>query len=234
MDKPMIELIDVGKKYMMGETEVQALRELDLRIKAIEFVAIVGPSGSGKSTLMHLIGALDVPDQGEVLLDGKDISRYQENELAQLRGRKVGFVFQTFNLIHTLSSLENVALPLTFQGVERDEREERAADLLEMVGLGDRLGHKPAELSGGEQQRVSIARALVNDPEMLLADEPTGNLDSKTGEDIMDLIEGLNRNRGMTVVVVTHNKRDAGYADRTINIIDGKIRNGQQGKGGED
>ncbi len=228
----MIELTDVGKKYMMGETEVQALRELDLRIKAREFVAIVGPSGSGKSTLMHLIGALDVPDRGEVLLDGKDISKYQENELARLRGRKVGFVFQTFNLIHTLSSLENVALPLTFQGVERDEREERAADLLTMVGLGDRLGHKPAELSGGEQQRVSIARALVNDPEMLLADEPTGNLDSKTGEDIMNLIEGLNRDRGMTVVVVTHNERDAGYADRTINIIDGKIRNGQQGEGG--
>lgn len=229
----MIELTDVGKNYMMGETEVQALRELDLRINTGEFVAIVGPSGSGKSTLMHLVGALDVPDRGEVLLDGKDISKYQENELAQLRGRKVGFVFQTFNLIHTLSSLENVALPLTFQGVERDEREERAADLLEMVGLGDRLGHKPAELSGGEQQRVSIARALVNDPEMLLADEPTGNLDSKTGEDIMDLIEGLNRDRGMTVVVVTHNERDAGYADRTINIIDGKIRNGQQGEGGE-
>jgi len=181
---------------------------------------------------MHIIGALDVPDRGEVLLDGRDISRYGESELAELRGKKVGFVFQTFNLIHTLSSLENVALPLTFQGVGKEEREERAADLLEMVGLGERLKHRPAELSGGEQQRVSIARALVNEPEMLLADEPTGNLDSDTGEDIMELLTSLNRDKGMTVVVVTHNPRDAGYADRTVNMIDGMIRNGRESDGG--
>jgi len=228
----MIELTNVKKGYLMGETEVQALRGLDLKIESGEFVAIVGPSGSGKSTLMHIIGALDVPDRGEVLLDGRDISRYGESELAELRGKKVGFVFQTFNLIHTLSSLENVALPLTFQGVGKEEREERAADLLEMVGLGERLKHRPAELSGGEQQRVSIARALVNEPEMLLADEPTGNLDSDTGEDIMELLTSLNRDKGMTVVVVTHNPRDAGYADRTVNMIDGMIRNGRESDGG--
>ncbi|MFP4136397.1 MAG: ABC transporter ATP-binding protein [Candidatus Acetothermia bacterium] len=227
----MVELQNVAKGYTMGKTEVRALRGLDLNITKEEFVAIVGPSGSGKSTLMHIIGALDIPDEGRVLLDGTDISEYDENELANLRGNKVGFVFQTFNLIHTLSSLENVALPLTFHGVSKSDREDRAAELLEMVGLGDRLGHKPAELSGGEQQRVSIARALVNDPDILLADEPTGNLDSDTGEDIMELIKGLNRDKGMTIVVVTHNPRDAEYADRIVNMIDGKIRDREDNGG---
>ncbi len=229
----MVELKNVAKKYIMGETEVQALRGMDLKVSPGEFVAIVGPSGSGKSTLMHIIGALDIPDQGQVVLDERDISDYEENELAELRGNKVGFVFQTFNLIHTLSSLDNVALPLTFQGVSREEREERAAELLEMVGLGDRLRHKPAELSGGEQQRVSIARALINDPEILLADEPTGNLDSKTGEEIMELLKGLNRDRGMTIVVVTHNPRDAEYAERTVKMFDGRIDDGREEMGGE-
>lgn len=228
----MVELQNVSKQYVMGETTVRALRGLDLNINSGEFVAIVGPSGSGKSTLMHIIGALDIPDQGRVLLDGRDISEYDENELADLRGNKVGFVFQTFNLIHTLSSRENVALPLTFHGVERAQREERAAELLDMVGLGDRLDHKPAELSGGEQQRVSIARALINDPDILLADEPTGNLDSETGKDIMELIKGLNKDRGTTIVVVTHNPRDAEYADRVVNMIDGKINNDQPENGG--
>lgn len=228
----MVELQNVAKQYTMGETEVRALRGLDLNITKEEFVAIVGPSGSGKSTLMHIIGALDIPDEGRILLGGTDISKYDENELANLRGNKVGFVFQTFNLIHTLSSLENVALPLTFHGISKSDREDKAAELLEMVGLGDRLSHKPAELSGGEQQRVSIARALVNDPDILLADEPTGNLDSDTGEDIMKLIEGLNRDKGMTIVVVTHNPRDAEYADRIVNMIDGKIRNGNGEDGG--
>ncbi len=231
----MVELQNVAKQYTMGETEVRALRGLDLNITKEEFVAIVGPSGSGKSTLMHIIGALDIPDEGRVLLDGTDISEYDENELANLRGNKVGFVFQTFNLIHTLSSLENVALPLTFHGISKSDREDKAAELLDMVGLGDRLGHKPAELSGGEQQRVSIARALVNDPDILLADEPTGNLDSDTGEDIMELIEGLNRDKGMTIVVVTHNPRDAEYADRIVNMIDGNIKNGEpEGNNGGD
>lgn len=227
MGKYMVELQNVAKQYEMGETTVRALRGLDLSINDGEFMAIVGPSGSGKSTLMHIVGALDIPDQGRVLLDGKDISDYDENELADLRGNKVGFVFQTFNLIHTLSSLDNVALPLTFHGIGKSEREERAVELLEMVGLGDRLTHKPAELSGGEQQRVSIARALVNEPDILLADEPTGNLDSETGENIMELIKGLNRDHGTTIVVVTHNPRDAGYADRIVNMIDGKIKDGQ-------
>lgn len=228
----MVELVDVERKYVMGETEVRALRGLSLKIDEGEFVAVVGPSGSGKSTLMHLIGALDVPDEGRVLLDGKDISEYTESELAGIRGEKVGFVFQTFNLIPTLNSLENVALPLTFQGVPRDERNERAADLLDMVGLGDRTGHKPAELSGGEQQRVAIARALINDPEILLADEPTGNLDSETGEEVMKLLERLNRDRGMTVVIVTHNPKDAAHADRTINMIDGTLD--KNGPGGDE
>jgi putative ABC transport system ATP-binding protein len=226
----MVELVEVERKYVMGETEVRALRGLSLKIDEGEFVAVVGPSGSGKSTLMHLIGALDVPDEGRVLLDGKDISEYTESELAGIRGEKVGFVFQTFNLIPTLNSLENVALPLTFQGVPREERSERAADLLDMVGLGDRTGHKPAELSGGEQQRVAIARALINDPEILLADEPTGNLDSETGDEVMKLLERLNRDRGMTVVIVTHNPKDAAHADRTINMIDGTLdKNGSGG-----
>ncbi|MBS3788216.1 ABC transporter ATP-binding protein [Candidatus Bipolaricaulota bacterium] len=229
----MVELQNVAKQYKMGETTVRALRGLDLNINDGDFVAIVGPSGSGKSTLMHIIGALDIPDEGRVLLDGKDISDYDENELADLRGNKVGFVFQTFNLIHTLSSLDNVALPLTFHGIGKSEREERAAELLEMVGLSDRLTHKPAELSGGEQQRVSIARALINDPDILLADEPTGNLDSDTGKDIMELIKGLNRDRGMTIVVVTHNPRDAEYADSIVNMIDGKISNGESEGGGD-
>jgi len=199
----MVELKDVAKQYQMGETEVQALRGLDLSVSPGEFVAIVGPSGSGKSTLMHIIGALDIPDQGQVVLDERDISDYEENELAELRGNKVGFVFQTFNLIHTLSSLDNVALPLTFQGVRREEREDRAAELLEMVGLGDRLRHKPAELSGGEQQRVSIARALVNDPEILLADEPTGNLDPGLSAELMETFLQLNR-AGVTVLIASH------------------------------
>ena len=219
----MVKLIEVGRKYLMGETEVEALRGLNLQIEKGEFVAVVGPSGSGKSTLMHLIGALDVPDEGKVLLDGKDISEFKENELARLRGEKVGFVFQTFNLIHTLTGLENVALPLTFQGVSREDRKKRAIDLLEMVGLGDRLSHKPSELSGGEQQRVAIARALVNDPDILLADEPTGNLDSETGEGVMNLLEKLNKERGMTVVIVTHNPRDAAHADRRVNMMDGRV-----------
>lgn len=219
----MIKLTDVEKTYQMGETEVKALRGLDIDIEDGEFVAIVGPSGSGKSTLMHIIGALDVPDRGKVVMNDEDVSVYSDNELANLRGEKVGFVFQTFNLIHTLNSLENVTLPLMFQGVSRNARYERGKELLETVGLGDRLEHKPAELSGGEQQRVAIARALVNDPELLLADEPTGNLDTETGRGIMDLLKELNEEHGMTVVIVTHNPKDAGYAGQTVHIVDGEI-----------
>ncbi len=232
MNTTMIQLADVEKTYLMGETEVKALRGLDLSIEEGDFVAIVGPSGSGKSTLMHIIGALDVPDKGKVLMDGNDISDYSENELAKLRGEQAGFVFQTFNLIHTLNSLENVSLPLTFQGVPRGKREEKARKLLTAVGLGGRVGHKPAELSGGEQQRVAIARALINDPNLLLADEPTGNLDTETGKEIMDLLKDLNETRGMTVVIVTHNPNDASYAHKTVHIVDGQIRDAKTARGG--
>lgn len=219
----MIQLDNVVKKYKMGETEVRALRRLELEVDRGEYVAVLGPSGSGKSTLMNIIGALDVPDEGTVVIDGEDISGYDENRLARLRGERLGFVFQTYNLIQTLTALENVALPLIFQGKSGTERAETGKELLERVGLEDRLGHNPAELSGGEQQRVAIARALATDPDILLADEPTGNLDTETGEKIMNLLRGLNENQGMTIVMVTHSPADADYADRNINIIDGRI-----------
>lgn len=219
----MIQLDNVVKKYKMGETEVRALRRLELEVDRGEYVAVLGPSGSGKSTLMNIIGALDVPDEGDVVIDGENISGYDENRLARLRGERLGFVFQTYNLIQTLTALENVALPLIFQGKSGTERAETGKELLERVGLEDRLGHNPAELSGGEQQRVAIARALATDPDILLADEPTGNLDTETGEKIMNLLRGLNENQGMTIVMVTHSPADADYADRNINIIDGRI-----------
>lgn len=219
----MIQLDNVVKKYKMGETEVRALRGLELEVDRGEYVAVLGPSGSGKSTLMNIIGALDVPDEGDVVIDGENISGYDENRLARLRGERLGFVFQTYNLIQTLTALENVSLPLVFQGKSGTERAETGKELLERVGLEDRLGHNPAELSGGEQQRVAIARALATDPDILLADEPTGNLDTETGEKIMNLLRGLNENQGMTIVMVTHSPADADYADRNINIIDGRI-----------
>lgn len=219
----MIQLDNVVKKYKMGETEVRALRRLELEVDRGEYVAVLGPSGSGKSTLMNIIGALDVPDEGDVVIDGENISGYDENRLARLRGERLGFVFQTYNLIQTLTALENVSLPLVFQGKSGTERAETGKELLERVGLEDRLGHNPAELSGGEQQRVAIARALATDPDILLADEPTGNLDTETGEKIMNLLRGLNENQGMTIVMVTHSPADADYADRNINIIDGRI-----------
>lgn len=224
----MIKLEGVVRTYLMGKAQVQALRGLDLGIAQGEFVAIMGPSGSGKSTLMHLIGGLDLPDAGRVLLGDLDLSRQDDDRLAELRGRRIGFVFQTFNLIPTLTALENVELPLIFQGVPRRERRERARRLLEQVGLGKRLHHRPTELSGGEGQRVAIARALVNDPEVLLADEPTGNLDSESGAEIMELLKRLNGERGMTVIVVTHDPEIARYAHRVIHIKDGQV----QGEGG--
>ncbi len=227
----MIRLQDVVRTYPMGKTEVRALRGLDLEVREGEFLAIMGPSGSGKSTLMHLIGALDLPDGGKVLLGDLDISQQDGNFLAELRGKKIGFVFQSFNLIPTLTALENVELPMIFQRVPRRERRKRAQKLLEQVGLGERLHHKPTELSGGEQQRVAIARALVNDPEILLADEPTGNVDSETGAQIMQLLKQLNEERGMTVVVVTHDPEVARYAHRIVRLRDGQIQD--TSKGGE-
>lgn len=223
MRDTIIELKNVQKHYVLGEVTVKALCGLNLKIKRGEFVAIQGPSGSGKSTAMNMIGALDVPTSGHVYLDGRDISTFRESELAQIRGRKIGFIFQTFNLIQTLTALENVALPMMFQGVGKEERNKRAKELLERVGLGERLNHKPGELSGGQRQRVAIARALVNDPEVILADEPTGNLDSKTGENIMDFLEKLHKDDKKTIIMVTHNPALAEYADRVEFLKDGKI-----------
>lgn len=220
----MIRLENVVRSYQMGEVQVRALRGLNLEIKEGEFVAIMGPSGSGKSTLLHLIGALDLPNGGTVKLGDLDISEQNSSQLAELRGKKMGFIFQTFNLITTLSALENVELPMMFQGIPRGKRRKRSQKLLEQVGLGDRSLHRPTELSGGEQQRVAIARALVNDPDIILADEPTGNLDSKSGAEIMQILSELNQNRGVTVIMVTHNSEDAQYADRIAHIRDGRIK----------
>jgi putative ABC transport system ATP-binding protein len=217
----IIKLENVWKTYMMGEVQVNALTGLNVAIKKGEFVAILGPSGSGKSTAMNMIGCLDVPTKGKVFLDGHNIGTFSESNLAQIRGRKIGFIFQTFNLINTLTALENVMLPMIFQGTNRDQRLKKAKSLLEMVQLGDRMNHRPNELSGGQQQRVAIARALCNDPEVILADEPTGNLDSKTGVVVMDFLQELHK-RGKTIVMVTHDPTKAKYADRIIYLIDGK------------
>ncbi|MCS6936310.1 MAG: ABC transporter ATP-binding protein [Candidatus Bipolaricaulota bacterium] len=218
----MIQLKNAQKVYPMGEVSVPALRGIDLTIQPGEFVAIMGPSGSGKSTLMHVLGCLDLPSGGVVQLDGHDVTKLDEDTLAQIRGKKIGFVFQTFNLIPTLTALENVELPLFFQGVPRQERRARAAELLSKVGLGGRLHHKPAQLSGGERQRVAIARALANDPEIILADEPTGNLDSESGEAILELLAQLHR-EGKTIILVTHNPEAAAYAQRILRIKDGRL-----------
>ena len=200
----LIKLDNIWKIYGYGEARVEALRGLSLEVREGEFLTILGPSGSGKSTAMNMIGALDIPTEGRMMLTDKDISRLSESELALIRGKKIGFVFQTFNLIPTLSALENVALPLMFQNVSRTEAFAKARKILEEVGLAKRLHHRPTELSGGEQQRVAIARALVNDPQIILADEPTGNLDSKTAFEIMNLLKKLN-DKGKTIVLITHN-----------------------------
>lgn len=215
-----ISLRDVEKTYQLGETTVRALRGSNVKIKDGEFVAVMGPSGSGKSTLMNMIGALDVPTEGNVSIGDKEISGMTEDDLALLRREKVGFVFQEFNLINSMNAMQNVALPMIFMGVPKRDRMERASELLERVGLGDRKDFRPSELSGGQRQRVSIARALANDPEIILADEPTGNLDTDTGASIMELLTELNDQR-KTIIMVTHDPNDAEYADRVIEIIDG-------------
>lgn len=217
----LIELDEVEKVYQMGEAEVKALRGSKASIEEGEFVAIMGPSGSGKSTLMNMVGALDVPTTGTVKVGDQDVSKLTESQLAVLRSEKIGFVFQQFNLIPSMTNLENVALPMLFRGIPRKDREQRASELLEKVGLGDRKDFRPTELSGGQRQRVSIARALANDPDIILADEPTGNLDTKTGENVMEMLKDLNR-EGKTVIMVTHDPTDAEYADRIIRIVDGK------------
>jgi putative ABC transport system ATP-binding protein len=218
----VIELKNVWKTYVMGENKVHALKGISLKIDRGEFVAIQGPSGSGKSTAMNMVGCLDVPTQGEILLDGVNISKLTESQLAKIRGQKIGFIFQKFNLINTLSAQENVMLPLTFQGISEAVRKKRAKEKMEMTGLGDRLDHKPNQLSGGQQQRVAIARALVGDPEVILADEPTGNLDSKTGATVMQYLQDLHK-KGKTIIMVTHDDKLANYADRIEFLKDGQI-----------
>jgi len=219
----IIELKDVWKIYKMGQVEVPALQGLNFVIKKGEFVAIMGPSGSGKSTAMNLIGCLDIPTRGKIFLDGQDIAKLSESALAQIRGRKIGFIFQQFNLIATLTALENVMLPMAFQDVPREKRISRAMKNLKIVGLSDRMNHKPNELSGGQQQRVAIARSLVNDPEVILADEPTGNLDSKSGLEFIDFLHRLNKKEKKTIVIVTHDAKVAAHAKRIAILQDGKI-----------
>lgn len=219
----IIRLKDVHKIYDMGENKVHALNDLSLEIKLGEFVAIMGPSGSGKSTAMNLVGSLDIPTHGQIFLDGKDISKLHESDLAQIRGKKIGFIFQSFNLIPNLTAKENIMLPMMFQGEDEETRKKKAETLLKLVELGERMDHYPNQLSGGQQQRVAIARALSNDPEVILADEPTGNLDTRTGEKVMEFLEQLNK-KGKTIIMVTHSPE---LAQKHANIVywikDGKL-----------
>ncbi len=219
----MIELVDVRREYRLGNEAVGALSGVSLEIGDADYVAITGPSGSGKSTLLHLIGGLDRPSGGDILVDGLALGRIGDADLARYRNRRVGFVFQSFNLQSGLTALENVCLPLLLAGVPRRERQERARAMLESLGLDDRLGHRPSQLSGGQAQRVALARALVNEPKILLCDEPTGNLDSKTGLAIIGLLRDLNRTRGVTTVIVTHDPRVADQAERVVALLDGAV-----------
>ncbi|MEL6443613.1 MAG: ABC transporter ATP-binding protein [Bacteroidota bacterium] len=219
---PVIRIEDVWKTYQMGTQEVHALRGLSLEVHPNEYVAIMGPSGSGKSTLMNIIGCLDVPTSGSYVLDGRDVSRLSDNDLADVRNREIGFVFQTFNLLARQTCIQNVELPLIYAGVSKRTRRERAVEVLTDVGLGDRVEHKPNELSGGQRQRVAVARALINRPAILLADEPTGNLDTATSEDIMRLFETLYR-QGNTLLVVTHEEDIAQHARRIVRLRDGLV-----------
>jgi putative ABC transport system ATP-binding protein len=218
----VVETINLRKVYMLGKVPVEALRGVNLKVEEGEFLSVLGPSGSGKSTLLNLIGALDKPTDGKVFVDGVDVSTLNENELASLR-RKIGFVFQFFNLIPRFTALENVEMPMAIAGVGKEERRKRAAELLETVGLADRMNHKPTELSGGEQQRVAIARALTNNPRFLLMDEPTGNIDSKNAYEIIQLVKRLNHEKGVTIIMVTHDQRLASEANRTVHMLDGTI-----------
>lgn len=222
----MITMKDVVKKYRMGSETVAALDGVTLEVDDGEFVAIVGPSGSGKSTLMNIIGCLDVADGGQYELDGKPIGNYRERQLARVRNRKIGFVFQGFNLLPKLNALENVELPLVYQNMKHSERRLRARQALDRVGLGDRMRHRPGELSGGQQQRVAVARALAGNPSIILADEPTGNLDSKTGREIIELFRELHA-KGNTIVLITHDPSIAAQAQRRIHIEDGRITGGE-------
>jgi putative ABC transport system ATP-binding protein len=228
--KAVIRLENVYKTYDLGEVQVHALRGVSLEIHAGEFVAVMGASGSGKSTLMNILGCLDKPTKGHYYLDGVDVSGMEKSDLAKIRNHKLGFVFQGFNLLSRTSALENVELPTIYAGISMEERESRAKDSLARVGLADRSHHHPSQLSGGQQQRVAIARALVNRPAILLADEPTGNLDSRTSVEIMDILQSLNRDSGLTVALVTHEPDIAQYAKRVLEFRDGKIKKDVQVK----
>ncbi|HLB72099.1 MAG TPA: ABC transporter ATP-binding protein [Candidatus Methanoperedens sp.] len=217
-----MELQDVWKIYHMGEFDVPALQGINLTIRAGEFIAIMGPSGCGKTTAMNIIGCLDIPTRGKVLLEGKNISEFKSNELARIRGKKIGFIFQTFNLYPTLTALENIRLPMWIHEIPENEVEDISKKLLNTVGLSERGTHFPAQLSGGQQQRVAIARSLSTGPSILLADEPTGNLDTKSGGEVMDVFKNLN-SEGLTIVMITHDPKVAGYAERVVKMLDGKI-----------
>ncbi|UCF45513.1 MAG: ABC transporter ATP-binding protein [Candidatus Bathyarchaeota archaeon] len=219
---PIVEAVNLKKTYMLGKIPVEALRGVNLKVESGDFLAVLGPSGSGKSTLLNLIGALDKPTAGTLLIDSFDVSTLKDNQLSDLR-RRVGFVFQFFNLIPRFTAIDNVGLSLSIAGMGKAERKKRAKELLETVGLKDRMKHKPAELSGGQQQRVAIARALANNPRFLLMDEPTGNIDSKTAREIINLVKGLNEEKGVTIIMVTHDQHLAREAKRIVQIFDGVI-----------
>ena len=223
MPDPVIKLEDVWKIYQLGKMELPILKGISLDIAPADFVVILGPSGSGKSTMLNMVGCLDLPTRGKVFLDGQDISKMSEDQLAQVRGKKIGFVFQQFNLLPNLNALENVMMPMIFQGRSEKERIERAKSLLASLGLEDRMDHRPMELSGGEQQRIAIVRALANDPEILVADEPTGNLDSTTGKKIMEILIDLHQNEKKTIIVVTHDPTIANYSSHVVRIKDGQL-----------
>lgn len=220
----MIQFKGVSREYRLGHETISALNDVDLQIKSGEFVAIMGPSGSGKSTLANMIGGLDQPTKGTVVVDDQDLSRMKDKKLSEYRNKKVGFVFQTFNLQPNYTALENVMIPLIFMGMSPGKRKKRAQACLSAVGLSDRMNHRPGELSGGQRQRVCIARALANDPAIVIADEPTGNLDSKKSREIMELLRQLNREKEITLIVITHDPTVAKLADRVINIFDGKVK----------
>jgi putative ABC transport system ATP-binding protein len=223
MPEPIIKLENVWRVYQLDKVELTALKSVSLEVAPGAFVTIMGPSGSGKSTLLNMIGCLDFPTQGKVFLKGKNISLLSEDELSQLRGKTIGFVFQEFNLLPHLTAIENVTLPMVFQRVPLPERQKRAEELLTAVGLGNRIFHQPSELSGGERQRVAVARAFANNPELVIADEPTGNLDSLTGKKIMEVLTDFHKKEGKTIVVVTHDPNIAGYSEEIVNIKDGQI-----------
>jgi putative ABC transport system ATP-binding protein len=223
----LIDVQNLKKIYQLGDIEVPAVRGINMSIKQNEYVAIMGPSGSGKSTLMNIIGCLDVPSEGSYILDSKDVSKMNDDELAEIRNRKIGFVFQTFNLLPRADALHNVELPLIYSGTARAHRRKMAEQALEKVGLSDRMHHKPSELSGGQRQRVAIARALVNDPAIILADEPTGNLDSNTGEEIMEIFEQLHSG-GNTIILITHEEYIAKHSQRVVRLLDGLIQSDEK------